>query len=479
VKILTVRNILPFNYACAVLMGLSACAPHSINTTPQTSIQPLEEFSVQSDIQNNQTFLTPWWESFERPVLNEFIAQALTQNYEIAQAYAVLNQAQSIARQTGAQRLPQIDARGDARGDASKNWEGSDGQRGSVEIGAELSWEIDIWGRIDAAAKADKLEAQARAQDVEALKLLLSAEVANAFFGAVASRERIRLLQEQLNLDKDLQGLLQLRLDNEVGTSVDVLRQKARVADSQTLIPLAEADLAVFENRLDVLLGETPDARSRVPNSETLKFTDDMPSIGIPASLLMNRPDLRAARVDLIAADADIGAAIADRLPRITLDGSYAFSDSASFNGPVSLIMGTFVQPLLDWGRRKAEVERNEALYEERLAAYTQLFLEAVEDVENALVRETKQREFLQRLKAQRDILQQTASASEDRYTEGIDDYLPVIDALQELRDVERDLIVEQLNLLNIRIALFRAIGGPLYASPNLNTAKDMSDETL
>ena len=334
----------------------------------------------------------------------------------------------------------------------------------STEIGAALAWEVDVFERLGSAALADRLEAVARQEALQTTRLTLSAEVANAWFGAVAANRRIALLRGQLTLDRDLLDLLQLRFDHGVGTRVDVMRQQARVADSETLIPLAQSDLAVFENRLDVLAGALPDGKQRVPIDEGLDFAVQLPPLGVPAALLLTRPDLRAARAELVAADAEIATAIADRLPRVTLDGSFVFSDGASFTGPVAMIAGAFVQPLLDWGRRKAEVERNEALYRERLAAFTQLFLEAVEAVYNALVRERRQREFLQRLARQRDILQQTVDASKDRYTQGVDDYLSVIDALQELRDVERDLIVEQQNLIGIRIALFRALGGPLPA---------------
>lgn len=451
---------------------LSGCIAHSGNDNPRPGVEPFSVFSFQSEDEASSGVLAyPWWISFERPALNALVDQALLQNYDLAQSMAVLKQARSIVRQTNSDRLPQVNA----QGDANKDWEGSDSQRGSADFGAVLSWEVDIWNRIGATATADKLEAQARFEDVETVRLALSADVTSAYFGVVGAQQRIDLLEDQLRLDRDLQNLLQLRLDNGVGTSVDVLQQKARVADSETLIPLAQSDLAVFENRLDVLLGQMPDAQRRVAKEETLSFTDNMPEIAVPAALLLNRPDLRALRARLIAADAEIAAAIADRLPRITLTGSFAFSDDAAYTGPVSMVMGTFVQPLLDWGKRKAEVERNEALYEERLAAYTQLFLEAVEDVENALIREKKQREFLTKLTLQKEILQDTVNASEDRYTQGIDDYLPVINALQELRDVERSLITEQFNLISIRINLFRAIGGPVDAY----NKKEMDDEDL
>ena len=190
----------------------------------------------------------------------------------------------------------------------------------------------------------------------------------------------------------------------------------------------------------------------------------------------MHRPDLRAQLRVLQAADADIRAAIADRLPRIMLDGSYLYSDAASYTGPLGTIVGNFVQPLLDWGKRRAAVTENKAIYEEELARFTQTYLEAVRDVENALYQERRQREYLARLEERRDILEETVSETDARYKQGIDDYLPVINALQELREVERRLITEQRALVDYRIDLYRAVGGNIDAQ-DVTIKKDATHE--
>lgn len=435
------------------------CSLHQVDHNASPRLSAPQSYSSMLSAEEQAVWGQSWWLGFDRPDLDNLINEALRANQDVARSVAVLEQARAIVRRTESDRLPAFDFEGGAR----KDWEGSEGQRGSSSFGGAFSWEIDLFDRIGSSAEARWFEAKARAEDVDAVKLSLSADVAMAYFGAIAAQQRVKLLQEQLTLDKELQELLQLRLENGVGTNVDVLQQKARVADSETLIPTAEADLAIYENRLDVLLGQMPDGQNRVQISDDgLYFTENLPPLGVPSALLLSRPDLRAAQAELIEADADIASAIADRLPRLTLDGSYKFSDTGAYTGPVSFISGLLVQPLLDWGQRKAEVTRNRAVYEERLSAFTQLYLEAVEEVENALIREVKHREFLQRLQTRRDILQQTVDASEDRYTQGIDDYLPVINALQELRQVERDLISEQLALVNYRIALFRALGGPV-----------------
>lgn len=445
----------------SVFLGLTGCQTHNINRSVQPDTTFPATFStphVNSSPVNNSR---PWWLELQRPALNRLIAQALNDNFDVAQAVSRVRQAQALVMQTRSGRWPQIDL----RSSAAKEWERGDGQPAEYDIGGVLQWEVDTFNRIGAAVEADALETQARIEDVAALRLSLSAEIANNYFGAVAEQRRLELLDQQVRTDETLLDLLQLRFEQGVGTRVEVLQQKSRVADSQSLIPSSQADLRVFENRLDVLIGRVPDGQNRVRPSETLGFDEQAPALGVPADLLLNRPDLRAIRAELIAADADIGAAIADRLPRIVLNGSVLVQDRPAFTGPVSMIMGTFVQPLLDWGRRKAVVESNRALYEERLASFTQQYLEAVEEVENALYQEQRQREFVRRLDQRRQLLQETVDETGARYIQGVDDYLPVLNALQELREVERDLISERLAMIQFRIALYRAVGGPLNTS--------------
>ncbi|MFW0778119.1 MAG: TolC family protein [Rickettsiales bacterium] len=466
-KTLYKRHLPITTIACSALM-LGACSPHFINLEPQPPVTEMDSFpsaSQPGSIKKDNA----WWESFNRPTLSKIIEQSLTSNLTVTQALARVRQAQALATETRSDIFPQVNL----EGETSNSWQENNAQRSNSGIGGALSWEIDIFNRIGMSTKADELLAEARLEDVRALRLSLSAEVANAYFGAVSAQRRLTLLNEQVATDQELLTLLELRYDNGVGTNVEVLQQQSRVADSKSLIPVAEGDLHIFENRLDVLLGAMPDGTNRVPAEETLEFTKTLPPVGVPADLLVNRPDLRAAKAELIAADADIAAAIAERLPRITLDGSYVYADGAAFTGPVAMIMGSFVQPLLDWGKRKAAVERNEALYEEQLAAFGQLYLEAVEDVESALTQEKSQREFVKRLEERREILNNTVNETEARYRQGVDDYLPVLNALQELRLVERTLIAERLTLINSRIALHRATGGVIINPYNNNIVQE------
>ncbi len=399
-----------------------------------------------------------WWENLKRPALSELIETALTNNQSIEAAYANLEQALAILPQTRSQALPLIDITGNSR----QVWEGSQQQRATASASADLSWNIDVFNRIGAALEADRYRAVAAYEDLQALRLFITAEIARSYFDAVTAKEQIALLKQQIRLDEDLLEILELRLENGLNSSVEVLQQRARIAEAQTALPLAQADLAVFENRLDVLLGTAPDGQPRTPLLSNLKLETPTPHPGLPVALLINRPDLRAQYARLIAADAEIAEAIANRLPQLNLSAGFLFEDGAGYTGPASFLATRFIQPLLDWGARKAEVERNQSLYREELAIYTQNFLEAVEDVEAALIREDKQREFLRQLTAREQLLSQTVDETETRYLEGVGEYLDVISALKELRRVERDIINAKRELIILRISLYEAMGGPL-----------------
>ena len=406
----------------------------------------------------------PWWKNFNDPHLDSMITQSYKDNLNVVQAIARVKQARALTRQARSDLFPKIDA----QGNIGKEWEGSDAQPSSGSIGGALSWEVDLFGRIQSDATARDYESRARAEDVNAALLSLSGDVAVAYYGAIAAHKQKELLQQQIQTDKELLSLIDLRVKSGIGTNIDQLQQQSTVAETESLIPLTEAQIRVFENRLDVLLGQVPDAQDRTDNANRLSVPDVLPSTGVPLDLLENRPDLRSLKNELVAADADIAQAIADRLPQITLTGSYLYSDTASYSGPLGVLLGSFVQPLLDWGERRAEVKRNKAIYEERLAAYTQAFLEAVEEVENALYQENKQREYIKRLQSRERILEETVGEARARYDEGLDDYTPVLNALQELRAVERNLTIERYQLIQYRIQIYRALGGNIWSTPNI-----------
>ena len=438
---------------------LFGCKSHTINPSPEPLQTGGAGFSIPSPATKPDD--RNWWAPFQDAKLNELIDRALNGNFDIRQGLARIDQADALTRQARAARFPQVDL----EASVLRDWADGETRNRLDRVGGALAWEVDVFNRLGSAEFARQSQRAARVEDLEAIRLSLSAEVTAAYFDAIGQRNQLLLLEQQIEVDRELLELIELRFEAGLAASVDVLQQSSVLAETESLVPPNEALLRVAENRLDVLLGQAPDALDRVDANDRFVAMEDLPFIGVPADLLLNRPDLRALRNELIAADAEIGQAIADRLPRITLDGALFYGDGSDFTGPAGFILGSIAQPLLDWGARKAEVERSRALYVERLAIFSQAYLQAIEDVENALYQERKQREFLDRLERRRRFLESTVEETKDRYTNGLTDFLPVLDALKELQRIERIIVRQQRELLGFRIQLHRALGGQVQAT--------------
>lgn len=445
----------------AVLM-ISGCSRHQINLSPAPDINNTQAYSLQQPSLEQNSTSVRWYETFDDETLTKLIEKAFTQNYDVKQAIARVKQSEALMRQSGVASRPTIDA----EVSWTKRFE-DDRVRSTYEYAAMLAWEIDLFDRLSNIAKSDMMEKEARVEDLEALRLSLSAQIAEVYYGVIASHQTLTLLGEQVKLDKQYLALVQLRFDNGVGTSVEVLQQKGQLSASESLIPTVLASLRAYENRLDLLVGEMPDGFARVDTQMNLLDVPMPSAVGIPSDLLLHRPDLRAQKNRLVASDAGIAAAIAARLPSFTLGAGVYQSKSLVYDGSLTSFSASLIQPLLDWGARKAEVERNRALYEEALASFGSLYLSAVEEVENTLYSEARQREYLQRLENRRVILQATVEEAEAQYLQGISDYLPVLSALEALHEVERTLIEAKYQLINYRITLYKALGSTISLSSN------------
>ena len=346
--------------------------------------------------------------------------------------------------------------------------------------GLSLSWEADLWGRLRAGTRAQAEEFAAAFEDYEALRLLLTSQVAEAYYLAVEQRLQYELLLRQRESAETLLELIELRFLQGAASAVDVLQQKGQLAAIDVEVPVVQSQLRIFENRLDVLLGTAPDGVDRT--SETVSALPQetaLPAVGVPVALLQSRPDLRALGRRVVAADYRIASAMADRLPRFTLDGSLVYGDTSLASTVTGTGVAGLFQPLLDWGLRKAAVSEAQSAFRESLLAYTQGYLLAIEEVESALWREARQRDLIEALAEREAILEQTLNETRVRYGLGVTDYLPVLTAIQDLQDVQRELLRERRGLVSLRIEINRATGGMLPASSSMaHTALSGSPKT-
>ena len=336
----------------------------------------------------------------------------------------------------------------------------------SYRFGLGSSYEVDLWGRVRAERQAARLDFEGSEEDLYAAKLSLSGAVAAQWLEVVAQGQELSLVKKQLQLNKTTQELMGLRYGKGMATALDVYQQRQIVAQTESLIPPLESGMRTGEYELAVLLGKAPRTELGL-ETETLPDVGPLPEPGLPADLLARRPDVRGAGLQLQSADWRVTAARADRLPalRLTASASYGAEEwDLVFDNWMATLAGSLTGPVFDAGRRKAEVRRARAVVDERLAAYQESVLQAVNEVESALFRETKQAEYINALQRELDAARASHEQALGRYRKGLNDYLPVLSALSELQVLERKVLQAKLDHLFLRVELCIALGGTWMA---------------
>ncbi|CAK8716294.1 Efflux transporter, outer membrane factor (OMF) lipoprotein, NodT family [Candidatus Electrothrix laxa] len=438
--------------ACLVLLCFVACLAgcrHRVQENPQPEPIPPKKYSIEAtDQEGNRP--PQWWLSLNDAELTRYIEAALDGNFTLKEGIARLKQVGLAAKQAGADRYPSVDA--GIRG-------GTDLDDGNLDfserIGVTFSWEADLWGRLAAATQAASLDAQAEKEALAEFSLALSIEVAATYYELIEQALLLDLLQRQIATNTTGRDLITLRFANGAVSSADVLQQEELLASVNAQLPPIQARLALLRNRLHVLLGRMPNSKA-LPVVKGLPELPPLPALGIPADLLLNRPDLRKLRQEVAAADYRVAQAVAERLPSLKLGGSAGLS-SGDF---LLSIFAEALAPLVDWDQKKNEVERQKAKVEEKMAAWSQAYLEAVEEVENSLRQEQQQGKLLRALEKQLRVAESLLDQTRNRYLHGVSDYLPVLSALVSVQNLERSLIRQQRVQLSYRLQLYHALGG-------------------
>lgn len=418
----------------------------------------------------------PWWESFGDPVLNQLVEAALEQNLGLQQLVLRIEQAQALHKQAGARLFPAL---GGAAGYDS-TWRDLDdssltSQDGSASAGVLLDWEVDVWGRLRSAKRAEAQEVEASYHDWLGGRLLLAALVAETYFEIVEQREQLRLLNSQIGVNATLLELNRLRFGQGQSSIVDVLQQREQLASTRALIPTVEAREGALRYILDVLQGQAPGSQEW-DFGAVLTNPPGFEQAGVPADMLANRPDLMAAQSRITGLDYRVGEAIADRLPRFEIGGTLTAVGDPSFNSLVGSAFGSIVGPIFDAGERRAVVDQRRAVLEEAVTEFSENYLSAVRDVEIALLAERKRAERVALEEEQLDIAKNLLGETRNRYTQGLTDYLPVLAAVTTEQNLQRELIRSRRELLSARVALHRSLGGPMSAPPEL-ASMTTSDE--
>jgi len=408
-----------------------------------------------------------WWEIFGDAELNRLEMQAVQANQDLRAAAARVTRARAIARVSQAEFLPTVDLDPSYerfRRSLSSIGAGNAGfENSTIRVPLDLSYELDLWGRVRRSFESVLAEAQAGEAAYHTMLLTLTVDVAQNYFALLALDSEEAIFREMVALRRDALELVRSRLDAGLVGDLDLARAQSELSSAEAEAMDVARRRAEFENALAVLCGQ-PASNFRLPPG-SLEIQPPALSPSIPSELLERRPDVAEAERRMVSANARIGVAQTAFFPvvRLTAAGGYENShleDLFEWDSRVWSVGPSVSLPIFAGGRNRANLKAARARYDETVAAYRQKVLIAVGEAEDALVSlrlRAEQADAQERVAAS---ARQAAALSSARYREGLVSYLEVVDAERQRLQAERGVV----QILNQRLIsttlLVKALGG-------------------
>ncbi|MBK8974992.1 MAG: efflux transporter outer membrane subunit [Planctomycetes bacterium] len=422
--------------------------------------------------------LAQWWARLGSAELDALAEKLIAQSLTLGEARERAIQVRARAGVVGAERLPRLDAEAGylraGTGADSLNFQGPPPGRDIdvFSLGVGAAWELDLWGRVARLVEGAEADIDVAMEDYRGAAVALLAELALAYVDAHTLGRRLDVLRGNLELQRETLRLARSRLDAGTGTRLDVEQADRELATASARVPELEQARRGAENRIAVLIGERPrEGLVAAGAAEPLELPAVL-GVGVPADLLERRVDVRRAERALAGAVARVGAAEAERYPRIALAGSLALrsDDLGTLVGgrdAISYSIGpSLVVPLLDGGRIDAEVAFREARVREARLAFERSVLEAIGEVETAATAVVRTRERVAELERAAAAAARAARLARELHDAGTQSLLQVLDAERQKLAADDAVLVARQAAFASTITLYRALGGGFEPAP-------------
>jgi outer membrane protein, multidrug efflux system len=486
-----------------VLLSSCTLGPDFTSPKPDTpaswtpnALQPAPKAAAPSSATTAPVTAT-WWASFNDPTLTSLIARASGANLDLKQATLRIAEARAQRDITAGAQFPTLNANagytrerisertaftsllsnlGSTHGGPSSTPTPIGGVPSAIpsltnpfdqyQWGFDASWEIDLWGRVRRSVEASDATTQASIEDRNDVLVSLQGDVARAYVDLRAAQLRRSVLEDDLKSQREILDLTRDRARFGMGNDVDVANAAAQVTGTEALLPQVAAQVSQDINQLSLLLALPPGAlRGELDSAKPVPPVPPEVPVGIPADLARRRPDIRRAEAQLHAATAEIGVAVADLFPRLTLNADAGiqasrFADLSNWAGRFFSLGPSLDIPIFSGGARQANVRLQDTKAQEAAIAYAGTVLSALHEVENALVaygNEQSRRASLEATLAQN----RTALAlAQQRYQSGIAGFLDVLYAERTQQQTELSLTDSTATVSTDLVALYKALGG-------------------
>ncbi|HUD91914.1 efflux transporter outer membrane subunit [Sphingobium sp.] len=461
------RNFIALLLGASALTACAAGPDYKAPATPTTAAAPFIGAANPAVAQAPAD--DHWWRLYNDPLLDGLVKDALSANTDIRVAVARLERARAQLRGARSDRLPSTTLSGSptyGRASQAQTLPGMDRENWTVDMGLDVAYEVDLFGRVKRSIEAARGDAGAAQADADAVKVAVVADTVRAYVDATASAQRIAVAQRTVDLLDQSLRIAQARFDVGRSDRLDVIRITSLRDQQRALIPSLVADRNAALFRLATLTGRTPqDLPATVRDAKVTPDLSQPIPVGDGQALLARRPDVRAAEQRLAGDTARIGVATAALYPRITLGGSIsttAIGGGDIFGGgPLNWLLG----PLISWAfpnqeANRARIAAARADGDAALATFDGTVLRALEETETALSTYANALQRRAALQTARDEAARAARISTARQREGQIDFLTVLDALRTQAAADADLAAANRAVAFAQVDLFRALGG-------------------
>jgi len=423
-----------------------------------------------------------WWAKFRDPQLTRLEERAVAGNLDLRRASAVIAQGYFQRGVAIAAALPTLSGSGryshgelltqnisgsGALGDVANSLSGTPLPPFSVYTsGLNASWELDLWGRVRRQIEASEAQIEVSENDRRGMLLSMLAEVARNYIQLRGIQDQIAIANENLKSATEILNLTHARTEKGLVTGLDQENAAAQVESVKASLPQLHTQEIQAMNQLALLIDEAPGALQKdLARGRAIPPAPAHVPLGLPSDLARRRPDIRQAEAQLHAATANIGVAVADFYPSVKLNGSLGYDGLEAQNmfkaTALQYMVGPQVSvPLFQGGRLRSTLQLREAQQAEAAIAYQKVVLQAWHDVVNAMVAFRDEQKRRDRLKAQVDHAKQVLSLSRTRYSDGVTEFLTVLDAERSLFAAQQQLAVSTTNVSLDLVQLYRALGG-------------------
>jgi len=458
---------------CALALGLSlvlllsGCAMGPNYVRPQ--VQVPTSFRGEAGAAQQASYADlPWWQAFKDDQLRSLIKTALTNNYDLAIAVSRVEQSRQLANVARSQFFPAVnysvgasDGKNEFLGSAAP---GLGFTRGAFLALGSVTWEADVWGRIRRLNESARAQYLSTEEARRGVMLTLTSDVAQAYFELLGLELQLQIAKESTAAFSDTLKLFTDRYNAGVASKLDTSRAEAAQAASAATIPEFEREIALQENIISVLLGSNPESIAHTAKLLDEAVPPDIP-VGLPSALLERRPDVLAAELQVRAANAQVGVAVANFFPQIGLtallgQASTPLSQITSSRANVWSVAANLTGPIYEGGALRAQKRQAVAFWQQTRLQYEQTALNAFTDVSNALISRQKFEAIAVEQARSVTAYQESVTVALQRYQAGRASYFEVLDAQMQLYPEENSLAQTEINRRLVVVQLYLALGG-------------------